>query len=163
MSSPIHHSHDLDPALRYAPRRVREQASRTGRPLPLPPEFRRPMEHAPPEFSGDRAMVELQRQLLLDPDAIPEPLVDDARTLKPIVLRLSGVLALAALIAWCIVALPNMNRSYTPLPVRVAWIFENRVVEVVASTVSISVSAVPAVTWLGAELLPRATALASGV
>jgi len=37
------------------------------------------------------------------------------------------------------VALPNMNRSYTPLPVRVAVVFVNRVVEVVASTVSISV------------------------
>jgi hypothetical protein len=56
-------------------------------------------------------MVELQRQLMLDPDAIPEPLVDDARTLKPIVLRLAGVLALAALIAWCIVSLPNMKKA----------------------------------------------------
>lgn len=110
MSSPIHHSDDLDPALRYAPRRVREQASGAGRRLPLPPDFRRP-QRARPEFSGDRAMVELQRQLLLDPDAIPEPLVDDARTLKPIVLRLAGVLALAALIAWCIVSLPNMKKT----------------------------------------------------
>ena len=42
-------------------------------------------------------------------------------------------------------AVPNMNRSYTPLPFKVAVVFVNRVVEVVASTVSISVL-VPAVT-----------------
>jgi hypothetical protein len=60
------------------------------------------------------------------------------------------------------VALPNMNRSYTSLPVRVAVVLVNRVVEVFASTVSISVLA-PAVTSVELEALPSAMALATGV
>jgi hypothetical protein len=59
-------------------------------------------------------------------------------------------------------AFPNMNRSYTPLPVRVADVFEYRVVDVLASTVSISVL-VPAVTSVELEALPSAMALAAGV
>jgi hypothetical protein len=55
-----------------------------------------------------------------------------------------------------------MNRSYTPLAFRVAVVFVNRVVEVVASTVSISVL-VPAVTSLDGDALPSVTALATGV
>jgi len=113
MSSPIHMPEDLDPALRYAPRWARDRVSLTGRPLPPP-------RRARPEFTGDRAMLDLQRQLLLDPDAIPEPPVDDARTLKPIVLRLSGVMALAALIAWGVVSLPNLKKvaEIVPLDIR---------------------------------------------
>ena len=56
-----------------------------------------------------------------------------------------------------------MNRSYTPLEIRVANVFEYRGVEVATSTVSISVSMVPEVTCVGAELLPSAMALATGV
>ncbi len=108
MSSPIHQSDDLDPALRYAPRWVRDRASPAGRPLRP---AARPAQRANPDFSGDRAMVELQRQLMLDPDAIPEPAVDDARTLKPIVLRFFGVMALAALIAWGIVSFPSVKKA----------------------------------------------------
>ena len=108
MSSPIHQSDDLDPALRYAPRWVRDRASLAGRPLRR---AARPALRANPDFSGDRAMVELQRQLMLDPDAIPEPAVDDARTLKPIVLRFFGVMALAALIAWGIVSFPSVKKA----------------------------------------------------
>lgn len=110
MSSPIRQSDDLDPALRYAPRWVRERASLAAPPLSMPPapgQSRR----ARPEFSGDLAMMELQRQLMLHPDAIPEPVVDDARTLKPIVLRLSGVMGLAALIAWGIVSFPSVKKA----------------------------------------------------
>lgn len=108
MSSPIHQSDDLDPALRYAPRWVRDRASLAGRPLRR---AARPALRANPDFSGDRAMVELQRQLMLDPDAIPEPAFDDARTLKPIVLRFFGVTALAALLAWGIVSFPSVKKA----------------------------------------------------
>lgn len=111
MSSPIHHDTDLDPALRYAPRWVRDHG---GPPVdrvfaPLAPRRR-------PEFSGDRAMLELQRQLIRNPDAIPEPAADDARALRPIVLRLSAVIALAALIAGGIVSLPRIKKAAEILP-----------------------------------------------
>ena len=114
MSSPIHQSDDLDPALRYAPRWARDRVALAGRPLMPPPALR--ARRARADFSGDRAMVELQRQLMLDPDAIPEPDVDDARTLKPIVLRLSGVMGLAALIAWGIVSLPGLRKVAEIVP-----------------------------------------------
>ncbi len=117
MSSPIHQSEDLDPALRYAPPWARDRISLAGR--PHPPPARRPLPGARPEFSGDRAMMDLQRQLLLDPDAIPEPAVDDARTLKPIVLRLSGVMGLAALIAWGVVSLPAIKNVAEIVPLDV--------------------------------------------
>jgi hypothetical protein len=115
MSSPIHQAEDLDPALRYAPRWARDRVSPLhGR--PLAPPAARPMRRARPEFSGDRAMVELQRQLILDPDAITEPVVDDARTLRPIVLRFSAVMGVAALIAWVVVSLPGMKKAGEIMP-----------------------------------------------
>jgi hypothetical protein len=109
MSSPIQQTEDLDPALRYAPRWARDQLPpMSGRPFAPPPA--RPGQDAKPQFSGDRAMLDLQRQLVLNPDAIPEPAVDDARTLGPIVLRLSAVIGLAALIAWGVVSLPGIEK-----------------------------------------------------
>ncbi|MGC1777401.1 MAG: hypothetical protein WBB34_05590 [Xanthobacteraceae bacterium] len=115
MSSPIHQPEDLDASLRYAPRWARDRISLAGRPLPA----LRPLRRARPEFSGDRAMVDLQRQLMLDPETIPEPAVDDARTLKPIVLRLAGVMGLAALIAWVVVSLPNVKKIAEIVPLDV--------------------------------------------
>ena len=115
MSSPIHQVEDLDPALRYAPRWARDRVS----PLPgrpLPPPAARPARRASPEFSGDRAMVELQRQLILDPDAIPEPSADDEGALRPIVLRFSAVMGLAALIAWGVVSIPGMKKAGDIIP-----------------------------------------------
>lgn len=108
MSSPIYQSDDLDPALRYAPRWVRERSSTAARSVPPP---MRSVQRARPDFSGDLAMVELQRQLMLDPDAIPEPVVDDVRALKPIVFRFCGVMGLAALIAWGIVSFPSVKKA----------------------------------------------------
>jgi hypothetical protein len=115
MSSPIHQVEDLDPALRYAPRWARDRVS----PLPgrpLAPAGVRSARRAKPEFSGDRAMVELQRQLILDPDAIPEPPADDAGALRPIVLRFSAVMGLAALIAWGVVSIPGMKKAGNIMP-----------------------------------------------
>ena len=115
MSSPIHQAEDLDPALRYAPRWARDRgAPLAGR--PFAPPSARPARRARPEFSGDRAMLELQRQLVLDPDAIVEAPSDDARILAPIALRLSAVIGLAALIAWGVVALPGMKKAGEILP-----------------------------------------------
>jgi Sel1 repeat len=61
-------------------------------------------------------MVELQRQLILDPDAIPEPPADDAGALRPIVMRFSAVMGLAALIAWGVVSIPGMKKAGDIVP-----------------------------------------------
>jgi TPR repeat protein len=109
MSSPIHHAEDLDAALTYAPPWAREQATPLARMRSTPPRMR--VGTARREFSGDRAMIELQRQLALDPDSIPEPPADDVRSLWPIALRLGAVTGVAALVAWGMVALTGPRKA----------------------------------------------------
>ena len=50
-------------------------------------------------------MVKLQRQLALDPDAVPEPPVDDIQSLWPMALRLCAVAGVAAAVAWLVISL----------------------------------------------------------
>jgi hypothetical protein len=111
MSSPIHHAEDLDEALHYAPPWAREQGLREPlRPaaaLVRSPPSRWRIGVADDAFSGDRAMVKLQRQLALDPDAVPEPPVDDIQSLWPMVLRLCAVAGVAAAVAWAVISLPG--------------------------------------------------------
>jgi hypothetical protein len=52
-------------------------------------------------------MVKLQRQLALDPDAVPEPPVDDIQSLWPMALRLCAVAGVAAAAAWLIISPPG--------------------------------------------------------
>ena len=111
MSSPIHHAEDLDEALQYAPPWAREQGLREPlRPaaaLVRSPPSRWRIGVADDAFSGDRAMVKLQRQLALDPDAVPEPPVDDIQSLWPMALRLCAVAGVAAAVAWLVISLPG--------------------------------------------------------
>jgi hypothetical protein len=109
MSSPIHHAEDLDAALTYAPPWAREQATPSARMRSAPPRMR--LGRTAREFSGDRAMIELQRQLALDPDGIPEPPVEEVSDLGPIALRLCAVAAVAALVAWGMVALTSPRKA----------------------------------------------------
>jgi hypothetical protein len=110
MSSPIHHAKDLDPALMYAPPWARDQAQpaaeHSAPPVEWPPPRRR--FGAGPAFSGDRAVLDVKRQLALDPDIVPEPplLVGD-RTMGHIALRMCGAAGAAAFAAWLIVSLPG--------------------------------------------------------
>jgi hypothetical protein len=115
MSSPIHHAEDLDAALVYAPpwARNREVApSERHPPLPTgePPRIRRDSK-GQLEFSGDRAMLELQRQLALNPDIVPVPQLEGAKGLLPIGLRMCAVAIAAALVAWAMVSLPGIKIS----------------------------------------------------
>jgi hypothetical protein len=111
MSSPIHHAEDLDEALHYAPPWAREQGLREPlRPaaqLVRSPQSLRPIDIGNRAFSGDLAMAKLQRQLALDPDAVPEPPVDDFQSLWPMALRLCGVAGVAAAVAWLVISLPG--------------------------------------------------------
>jgi len=113
MSSPIHHAKDLDAALAYAPPWARDQASpfaeSTHRPVALSQMRRRPLDVGRSEFSGDQAMVELQRRLTLNPELVPEPPPESARHFWPIALRLGAVAGLAAVVAWAVVALPGLR------------------------------------------------------
>ena len=113
MSSPIHHAKDLDAALMYAPPWAREQGTRE----PLRPatalsrerQRRRPIALSAYQYSGDRDMARLQRQLALDPDRIPEPPVETVRSLLPMVGRLCGVGCVAAAVAWVAMSYPGMR------------------------------------------------------
>jgi hypothetical protein len=115
MSSPIHYAEDLDPALRYAPPWARDpEPAADERPVALPSARQarnRAVNKITPNYTGDRAMIALQRQLALDPDAIPEPCREDAPVLRPIVLRFGGVAAVAALVAWGFVSLPGPKKA----------------------------------------------------
>jgi hypothetical protein len=111
MSSPVHHPQDLDAALRYAPPWARNTAS----PGAAPPDDQRldQSDYDELPFDGDRAMLDLQYRLSLDPDQEPEPPVriDDRPTLDRIVLRLCAVAGVAALVAWASISLPTLTVS----------------------------------------------------
>jgi hypothetical protein len=113
MSSPIHNANDVDPALMYAPPRVREQAQPASSESSAPPVDwpwrRNPDNNADPDFSGDRKIIEVQRRLTLDPEWVPEPPSVDGRDLWKITLRAGGVLGFAALIAWVVVSIPSLR------------------------------------------------------
>jgi len=117
MSSPIHHVEDVDAELVYAPPWAREGGRRERAPLrPAAALIEAPAEGlrsraANRPFSGDLAMAKLQRQMALAPDAIPEPPFDDRERLWPIALRLCGVAAVAAAVAWLAVTLPQARQT----------------------------------------------------
>lgn len=112
MSSPIHHAEDLDAALVYAPPWARKQASYLRQALAAPRDA--PLaQWQQPEFSGDQAMLELQRRLALDPAAVPEPPFEGEQTMWPLALRVCAVAAVAALVAWAVVLVPGPRKPAT--------------------------------------------------
>jgi hypothetical protein len=142
MSSPIHQPKDLDPALMYAPPWARDQAqpapSRPAPPVEWPPQRRRLDDNR--GFSGDRAVLEVKRQLTLNPEMLPEPpAVENDRPGGRIALRICGAAGLAALAAWGIVTLPGTR------------LFEHEAVQAKSATVPILITAT------NADSLPRAT------
>lgn len=127
MSSPIHHPKDLDVSLMYAPPWARESVREpalepinklerepasplpiqsTAPPVEWPSRSRRPnnLRHT---FSGDRAMAEMQRQLTLEPNRLPEPPMGSEQYLLPLVLRMGAVATAAAVVAWAMVSVPH--------------------------------------------------------
>jgi hypothetical protein len=115
MSSPIDVSEDADPALRYAPRWIRERTSAERSLMPINTPHARARKvvrtRIRPEFSGDRAMLDLQRRLALNPDLIPEPSSEDGSVVWPILGRLCAVTGLAAALAWGLVSLPAWKKA----------------------------------------------------
>jgi hypothetical protein len=117
MSSPIHLDEDTDPALIYAPpwarERIRSAAEATLRSREGTPAAAKMSSGKlkKPKFSGDRAMLELQRQLALDPDLIPEPSSAGAAVIRPFLIRLCSVNALAAVVAWGLVSYSGERKT----------------------------------------------------
>jgi hypothetical protein len=116
MSSPILLDEDIDAALIYAPSWTRDripsiaesslqsQGASAATTKMSPKKLK-------PQFSGDRAMLVLQRQLAIDPDLIPEPLPQGAAVIRPLLARLCGVSALAALVAWSLMSYSSVKKS----------------------------------------------------
>jgi hypothetical protein len=104
VSSPIHHTKDVNPALIYAPRRAREQTLQVST-LPAARQIELPAH----SFSGDRGMLE--RRLTLKPDALPEPpqLVSNDRPVGRIALLICSVVGVAAGVAWAITWMPDAS------------------------------------------------------
>src|ERR1700729_3706042 len=123
MSSPVHHAKDLDAALMYAPPWVRDQTGARDQTRPISAEHgvaaaesplrSRRLGGAGRAFSGDLAMQQLQRQLTLDPDSVPEPpwMTGHDQTVWPAVLRGCAVAGVAAIVAWGVVLLPGARKS----------------------------------------------------
>jgi len=120
MSSPVHHAKDLDAALMYAPPWAREERQA----VPLVPAAAPDEELLMPggiddddAFSGDLAVLQLQRRLALEPEEVPAPprrRIRRDRT-SGMIARFFGVTGAAALIAWAAVSLPGarLNRGET--------------------------------------------------
>ena len=115
MSSPIHHAEDLD-AASIVPLRVRDEArivaERGAAPPIVRPSKGRSFWAANRVFSGDCAMGELQRRLTLDPDVVPDPprSLGGQRVPGKIALRIGGVAAAAAIIAWVVMSMPGASK-----------------------------------------------------
>ena len=140
MSSPVHHPEDLDAALRYAPPWARN-TNTPGDPAAEIPPIIPSDDDFEPSFDGDRAMLDLQHRLSLDPDELPEPPVriDDRPTLDRIALRLCAVAGLAALVAWLTISLP-INFS---LPINMSLPFKPHIDEIVHAAVAPAMTATP--------------------
>ncbi len=157
MSSPVHRAKDLDPALMYAPPRVRDHIE----PFEPREQFEPPVPHAPPEpfeqteefeppeqfnqaepfeqtepmptmpnaasaqpidwpwkpraeigstFSGDHAVLAVQRRLALDPEWLPEPPRPSREGwgLRKSLVWMCSAAGAAALVAWGLVSPPGV-------------------------------------------------------
>jgi len=117
MSSPIHYGKDLDPALMYAPRPVRDRAE--GAPgerfAPAVECFEKSRHLADsPAFAGGPSNLALLRKRSLDPEIVPEPPqpIEDDRAVGRIALRISGVVMFAAAVATAVVLVPAKPRGH---------------------------------------------------
>jgi hypothetical protein len=110
VSSPIRHDSNVDPVLRYAPPRAREQGRAPAAAASSERSQSLPRTEAA-EFSGDRAIVEMRQRLSLEPEWIPEPPQDapPRRDLWPLALQASIALAVAAGAAWVVVSVPQVT------------------------------------------------------
>ncbi len=122
MSSPIRPANDFDAALMYVPPWAREKHPA----VPVVPADNRPTgqptqspgaDPAGPMFSGDIA-PHLRHRSSLDPELVLKPRPLEGYRTGATALRLTGVTAIAAIVAWVLVFLPGVgqrsgNNNYT--------------------------------------------------
>lgn len=114
MSSPVHQASKVDEAIKYAPPWVRDDARLAtlvpdSAKIEWPPRSRRPVA-AGRGFSGDVAARELQRQVRLDPEKVPEPFkVSSERSGARLALRIGAAIGAAAIAAGAIVTVPLLR------------------------------------------------------
>jgi len=114
MSSPVKQASSLDDAIKYAPPWAREDARlatlvpETGK-IEWPPRGRSPATGGG-AFSGDVAVRELQRQVGLHPEKVPEPIkLRSERSGARLALRICAAIGAAAIAAGAIAALPLLR------------------------------------------------------
>jgi hypothetical protein len=115
MSSPIQTAKDKDrdSLLMYAPSWAREKRSVVAahESTIKQPAQGRTIDAAGPTFGGDLAVEDLRRRRSLTPEIVPEPkFLKGDRPRALIALGVSGVTAIAALIALVVVSLPAMHQ-----------------------------------------------------
>ncbi len=110
MRSPIQLDRDIDPKLIYAPHSARRRTTERF-PVARPASKALCLARSRPRFSGDRAMLELQRQLALNPDLIPEPRSQADAFVRPLLVRICSVSALAAFVAWGLASYSEVKKT----------------------------------------------------
>ena len=110
MSTPVRHAKHIDPALLYAPPRVRQRDLAPTE--PSAPAVNSDRGSALFESRADRVIIRAQRRLALDPECIPEPPHSQPgggfhwRIAVPV----AGILGLVAVIAWVVVvSIPSVR------------------------------------------------------
>jgi hypothetical protein len=121
VSSPIHLDEDIDIALIYTPPWARghipsvaESTLQAQGAIVAAAEMS--TKRLRPKFSGDRAMLELQRQLALDPDLIPGPSSEAAAVIQSLLTRVCSVSAVAALVAWGLASYSSVKKNAENVP-----------------------------------------------
>jgi hypothetical protein len=112
MTSPFDTPEDVQLTLKYAPPWARDRAQAAKPDAAQPPdkcESRRQHLDDIQAFSGDRAVLDMQARLALQPESVPEPpsQIAAGRSIERIALQTCGVSGVAAIIAWVIVSAPN--------------------------------------------------------
>jgi hypothetical protein len=112
MTSPFDTPEDVQLTLKYAPPWARDRAQAAKPDAAQPPdkcELQRQHLDDIQGFSGDRAVLDMQARLALQPESVPEPpsQIAAGRSIERIALQTCGVSGIAAVIAWVIVSVPN--------------------------------------------------------
>ena len=109
-----------DPKSIYTPPRAREPVVATvkhfSRSAQTPLKRNLRSAKCKPRFSGDRATLKLQRQLAADPESIPEPSAEAGAIIRPLLMRLCSVTALAAFVTWGLVSYSDVRRTAEIVP-----------------------------------------------
>ena len=109
MSTPLRHAKHIDPALLYAPARVRQRDLAPTE--PSAPAVDSDRGSAPLGSRADRVIIRAQGRLALDPERVPEPpqFQSDGRSYWKIALLTVGILSVVAIIAWIAVSIPSVR------------------------------------------------------